>query len=158
MWQLSWIPATKWHSYKIWEVGYIVTIFTAVLSPILKCLVLIKTTKTEKEKKKKRISPPPKKQTITRNLENRDKDSKLPVEEDAGIHSKSFTDGRTGLPIACFLLCRPFSSVSMQSHGLDQGKKYNVQHLPKLVPRPRWEKESTWPLPTVQVWNESEIK
>lgn len=62
------------------------------------------------------------KQSITRNLENRDKDSKLPVEEDAGIHSTSFADGRTGLPILRFPLCRPLSSVSMQSHGLDQEK------------------------------------
>lgn len=35
------------------------------------------------------------------NLENRDKDSKLPVEEDAGIHSKSFTDGGTPPRVFC---------------------------------------------------------
>lgn len=38
-------------------------------------------------KRKKPNSVPPSQETITRILENRDKDSKLPVEEDAGIHS-----------------------------------------------------------------------
>ncbi len=54
------------------------------------------------------------------NLENRDTDSKLPVEEDAGIHSKIIHWWK--LSTTCFLLCRPPSSVPMQSHGLDRGK------------------------------------
>lgn len=133
---LSCFPATKWHNYKIWEVCYTITMFTVALPPIRKCLNI-------RTKKKKTVPTHPSKnkknKQSQKNLENRDKDSKLPVEEDAGIHSTSFSDGRTGLPTLCFLLCRPLSSVSMQSHGLDQGKKYNVQHLPELLSRPRLE-------------------
>lgn len=79
---------------------YAITIFIAVSPPILKCPILRKTT-TKKKTVPVPVPPPENKQTFTRNLENRDKDSKLPVEEDAGIHSKSFTDGRSPPRVFC---------------------------------------------------------
>lgn len=59
----------------------LITIFIALLS-----LLSLKHYK-KINKKRKNNSVPPSQETITRILENRDKDSKLPVEEDAGIHS-----------------------------------------------------------------------
>lgn len=89
-------------------------------------------------KKKKKVPVRPTKtnnQSITRNLENRDKDSKLPVEEDAGIHSKSFTDGTHGaLRRACSALQAPQFSFHAKP-WLRSRKKIQRAAPPKACPK-----------------------